>query len=211
MPLAGRKRQKLPEIPASELSEQQRAIYELARKNLSNKEIAGKLGIEARNVALQLSRIRKKAEDLGYTYKIEPGAEHAQNTGLSPAQELKDKIKNDPGFISLMYQRYGTGQEQTKENRFQLAAAGGAQRELFKERAKHLKAIIYGGQNSEEKILLRLSGQQRKQLRRFFSQNKITPIQTFWDDESAVYKVTFQEFKEIQRQLEFKETGEGKG
>jgi len=109
-----------------------------------------------------------------------------------------------------MYQRYGTDQKQPKENRFQLTAAGGAQRELFKERAKHLKTVVHGSKISEENILLKLSKQQRNQLKHYLSQNKITPLETFWDDDSAVYKVTYHEFKEIQKQLKYKDINERK-
>jgi len=179
----------------------------MAQNNLSNKKIAQKLGIETRNVALQLSRMRKKAKQLEFTYKIQPGAEHAQNSGPTPVQELKEKLQNDPGFISLMYQRYGTEDEPSKESSFQLVAAGGDQQKLFKIRAKHLKTLAQGSGNSEEKILLKLSREQRRHLKHFLSLNKMTPMETFWDDSGAIYKVTPHQLKEIQKKLQMETDG----
>ena len=188
----------------------------MAQNNLSNKKIAQKLGIETRNVALQLSRMRKKAKQLEFTYKIQPGAEHAQNSGPTPVQELKEKLQNDPGFISLMYQRYGTEDEPSKESSFQLVAAGGDRHKLFKIRAKHLKTLAQGSGNSEGKTLIKLSKEQRKHLKHFLSPNRMIPTETFLDDGGAIYKVTQYQLKEIQKQLQMEIDGkdritDGKG
>lgn len=97
-------------IPENMLSNQQKQIYELCCQGFSNKDISRILNLKQKTVATQLSRIRKKAAGLDFTYKIEPGAEHAccQVKQNSPASELKKKIRDDPGFFRLMYLKYAT-------------------------------------------------------------------------------------------------------
>lgn len=193
----------IPDIPINKLSQQQKAIYLLAKQNIGNKEIAHILGLEPRNVAMQLSRIRKKAENLPITYKIEPGAEHTQKSVPSPLQELKGIVQNDPGYVSLMYQRYGTNRRPLKERRSQLAAAGKESGYLYKERAKAIRTLSVASKYGEEFFLLKLTREQVRQLKGFFSQRGLKPIDNFWEDGSSLYKIHLVDFIEIRKLLEY--------
>lgn len=193
---------KIPELPISELSEQQKSIYELARQRISNKEISERLGLDPRHVSNQLSRIRKKAKKLDFTYKIEPGAEPAYDTKASPLQELQNVINNDPGYVSLIYQRYGTECKSANEVRSQLAAAGIQNGQLYKQRAKHLRTLVCSAKNSNETVLLKLNKNHLKKVKGFLTSKDLTVVDRFWDDESVVCKVTMQKLHEIKMHLE---------
>lgn len=192
---------KIPELPVSVLSEQQKSIYDLARQGISNKEISKRLGLDPRHVSNQLSRIRKKAKEINFTYKIEPGAEHTQNTKASPLQELQNVIKNDPGYVSLIYQRYGTESKLSREVRSQSAASGLENRQLYKQRAKHLRTLVFSNKNSSETVLLKLNTLHLKKLRGFIAIRELTVVDRFWDDESIVCKVTRQKLHDLETHL----------
>lgn len=191
-------------IPEGILSPQQKQIYKLHCQGLSNKEIAGKLNLDQRSVATQLSRIRKKAANLALTYKIEPGAEHAkypvqQN---STAGELLKKIQDDPGFFKLMFNRYATNEESARENRYRLASTGQDSALLFNARAKQIKTIAASGSClNRDKAVVKIGKKARYVLREFFQKQKIQPVQTYWDDGSAVYLVTLRDLEKMRQIL----------
>lgn len=191
-----RHRTEIPEIPEAALSAQQRSICRLAAANLSNREIGEKLGIDPRNVAVQLSRIRKKIENFGYTYKLEPGAEPDLNRAISPAQALKNRIHNDPGYIILLYQRYGTERDISKQDRSMLAAAE-KDADLNRGRLKRLKLMSCAGKKGEGTMLMKLSRETRKRLKRFSILKGNALIESYWDDGSAIYRVTRREYEQV--------------
>ncbi|HBV98559.1 MAG: hypothetical protein JL50_20985 [Peptococcaceae bacterium BICA1-7] len=191
-----RHRTEIPDIPETALSAQQKSIYRLAAANLNNKEIGDKLGIDPRNVAVQLSRIRKKMKNLGYTYKLEPRAEPDQNREVSPAQALKNRIHNDPGYIILLYQRYGTGSDISKQDRSMLAAVE-KDSALSRGRLKRLKLMSCAGKKGEGSVLMKLSRENRDRLKRFSALKGNAIIESYWDDGSAIYKVTRREFEQV--------------
>ncbi len=196
--------QRDPLIPYCMLSNQQKQIYELHNNGYSNKQIAIELNIEQRSVATQLSRIRKKAVKLPITYKIEPGAEHVHNSvqKSSTASELKKKIRDDPGFFKLMFNRYATNDDFSKENRCQLASLGQASSLLYKQRTKHIKFMeLSGSCSGHDKYIVKFEKKARNILHEYLYKQKIHPIQTFWDDGSAVYLVTSRELEKIKQLL----------
>jgi len=199
-----KKRQKIPLTPQEILSDHQKQIYNLYCQGLSNKEIALKLNLEQRSVATQLSRIRKKAENLSFTYKIEPGAEHAQLPVQqdSPADELKKKIRDDPGFFKLIFDRYTSNEESTDENRYRLASAGRDPALLLTTRAKNIKIMAASGKDADSsKIVVKMDKKTRKVLKDYLQKQQILPVQTYWDDGSAVYLVTSNDLKKMQQLL----------
>lgn len=192
---------KLLLLPYEILSSQQKEIYKLYRQGLSNKEIAAKLNLEQRTVSTQLSRMRKKAANLSYTYKIEPGAEHACLTARqdSPANQLKKKIREDPGFFTLMYERYASEDKPAKENRLRLAAAGQESKLLSSGRAMKIKILAATGKDgNSSKIAIKMDKENRALLRDYLQRQKIRPVQTYWDDKSAVFLVSPRDAKKIQ-------------
>ena len=195
---------KLLLVPQEILSAQQKQIYELYKHGFSNKQIASKLNLEQRSVATQLSRIRKKAANLPLTYKIEPGAEHVQYPVQqnSTAGELKKKIQDDPGFFKLMFNRYATNDEFPKENRYQLASTGQDAGLLFTARAKYIKCMVLSGNTiGHDNIVVKIEKKARQLLREYLHKQKIRPVQTHWDDGSAVYLVTSSDFERMQQLL----------
>jgi len=147
-------------IPQKILSKQQRQICKLLSQGLSNKEIAAKLNIEQRSVATQLSRTKMKISNLDYTYKIKTGAEHAQYLLLpsSPADELKKRIKEDPGFFTLMFNKYASNEEPPDENKYRLASSSACSSTLLhKNRAKQMKIMAAcGGCSNCDKIAVKI-------------------------------------------------------
>jgi DNA-binding CsgD family transcriptional regulator len=197
------KLEQIPLIPQDILSVQQKQIYKLYCQGLSNKKIAEELNLEQRSVATQLSRIRKKAANLGFTYKIEQGAEYAQYQVQqdSPADELKKKIQNDPGFFKLMFNRYGKNENSQKENSYRFASTGQDTALLLTVRAKQVKTIVVSSKGSSlGRIAVKMGKDARKVLGDYLYKQKIKPLQTYWDDGSAVYLVTPGDFKKMQQQ-----------
>ncbi len=191
-------------VPREILSAQQKQIYELYKHGLSNKQIAVKLNLEQRSIATQLSRIRKKAAKLPLTYKIEPGAEHVQYSARqnSTAGELKKRIRDDPGFFQLMFNRYATNDGFPKENKYQLASIGQSSALLFSERAKRIKIMELSASYSRHDIFaVKIEKKVRLALKEYLHKQKISPIQTFWDDGSAIYLVTSRDLEQIQQLL----------
>lgn len=192
-------------VPLEVLSAQQKQIYKLHSDGFSNKDIAGKLNIEQRSVAAQLSRIRKKAAALDYTYKIKPGAESDGKWILpnSPADELKKKIQEDPGFFSLMFNRYAVEQEPVNENKFQLASAIQDSVLLTAHRIKKIKTIAASGCCSRhDQIAVKLDQESRHKLSKYLQNQKLRPAQMFWDDGSAIYLMTTRELENIRNILD---------
>lgn len=159
--MAGRPSISLPPVPLMLLSRQQAEIYRLARLGLSNREIAIRLDLRESQVATQLSRIRRKAAQMKFTYKSLPGAEHAlgaEKNGAdrkcaaarpgSPAYELKQKMETDPGFFQLMRRRYGSDLEDRGSEEFFLTASLGIDRALRRARAACIKIQTVGGGGS---------------------------------------------------------------
>ncbi|MDD4169652.1 MAG: sigma-70 region 4 domain-containing protein [Desulfotomaculaceae bacterium] len=192
-------------IPLEILSAQQKQIYKMHDHGLSNKEIAEKLNIEQRAVATQLSRIRKKGANLNYTYKIEPVAEYARNPALqqnSPANQLKKKIRDDPGFFKLMYNKYATEEESPNKNKYMLASATQDSLLLFNARAKQIKMLAASGScSSHDKVVVKIDKKSRKLLREYLMKQEMRPVQSYWDDGSAVYLVTLYELENMQNIL----------
>jgi len=196
----------IPLIPQEVLSTQQKQIYKLYCQGVSNKDIALKLKIEQRTVATQLSRIRKKAANIDFTYKIKQGAEpvklHAQQD--SPAFELIQKIQNDPGFFELMFNKYATNEESSKENKYRLAPVGQNSSLLFTTRARQIKMMaLTGTVLSNGKVVVKIEKKNRRALAEYFQKQKIQPVQTYWDDGSALYMVTYCELKNIEQLLNY--------
>lgn len=201
--IKGCMRKEIPPTPQEALSNQQKKIFTLYQQGLSNKEIALKLNLNPKTVASQLSRIRRKGANLTYTYKIEPGAEHVLNSTQkdSPSSELKKKIRNDPGFFSLMYNRYTTNKEASSETKYQTAAAGNDPVLLLNNRSKSIKILTRSGKIlNHEKAVMKMDKNAWWLLRSYLQTQKIRPVQTFWDDGSAVYLVSPREVK-IMKQL----------
>lgn len=193
------KSKEIGQLPQNILSERQKQIYALYRQGLSNKEIAENLGISPRVVATQLSRIRKKAARLDFTYKMEPGAEHALMPDTeSPAEQLKKKIRDDPGFFKLMFEMYASNKESVSENRYRLASAGLDPARLSTIRAKQIKVLTASGKDSGSgKIVVKMGKKNRQALSKFLHKQKIQPMQTYWDDGSAVYLVSPSDAKKM--------------
>jgi len=195
---------KIPLVPLEMLSTQQKQIYELYCQGLSNKEIAAKLNLEQKPVATQLTRIRKKAVNLPFTYKFDHGAEHAQYSEqqVSPSDELKKRIQDDPGFFKLMFNRYAVNGTYPNENRYQLASAGQDSGLLFTARAKHVKTMAITGKGlCNGKVVVKMEKTSRQVLGDYLQIQKIQPVQTFWDDGSAIYLVTPRDIKKMQQLL----------
>lgn len=192
---------KVPLIPRQLLSKQQQEIYELHCWGLSNKEIAVRLNLEPGVVSTQLSRMRKKAEKLSFTYKIEPGAEHAQNSKHqdSPAEKLKKTIRDDPGFFKLMFNRYASDRAPRDENSYRLASSGLDLKLLFKARSRHYNILAATGKGLK---VIKLKKEDQKLLGVFLNTKKISPVQIYWDDGTAVYLVTTNAVKKIKQLYE---------
>ncbi len=190
-------------IPQEILSKQQKQICQLLSQGLSNKEIAAKLNIEQRSVATQLSRIKKKVSNLGYTYKIETGAEHAQYflPPSSPADELKKRIKEDPGFFTLMFNKYASNEEPPDVNKCLLVSSIVCSSTLLhNNRAKQMKIIAAcGGCSSCDKIAVKIEKKARIELREYLQKQQIRPLQINWDDGSAVYLIKPRHIKRLQQ------------
>lgn len=194
----------IPLMPPEILSDRQMQIYQLYCRGMANKEIARKLSLDPRVVATQLSRIKKKAANLNFTYKIEPGAEyaHLQHQLNSPAEQLKKKFREDPGFFSLMFDRYASNDEPAGENRFRLASAGFNPELLSSARARRLKIIAISGRNSGKATLaVKIDRKDRQVLKHFLEENKIRPVETYWDDGSAIYLLSPRDLRKIQQLL----------
>ena len=189
--------------PQDILSKQQKQIYRLLCQGLSNKEIAVKLKIEPRSVATQLSRIKKKVSNLGYTYKIETGAEHVQYSlpTSSPADELKKRIRDDPGFFKLMFKKYASNEETQNENVYRLASSSPCSSTLLhNNRAKQIKIMAAcGGCSSCDKIAARIEKPERIRLREYLQKQQIRPLHINWDDGSAVYLIKPRHIKRLQQ------------
>lgn len=189
--------------PQDILSKQQKQIYRLLCQGLSNKEIAVKLNIEPRSVATQLSRIKKKVSNLGYTYKIEAGAEHDQYSlpPISPAEELKKRIKDDSGFFKLMFNKYASNEETQNENVYRLASSSPCSSTLLhNNRAKQIKIMAAcGGCSSCDKIAARIEKTERIRLREYLQKLQIRPLHINWDDGSAVYLIGSKYVKRLQQ------------
>ncbi|MDD3653309.1 MAG: sigma-70 region 4 domain-containing protein [Desulfotomaculaceae bacterium] len=191
-------------IPQEILSTQQKQIYIMHSQGLSNKKVAENLNIEPRAVATQLSRIRKKAAKLKHTYKIEPRTEYAQNPAMrnSPADQLKKKIRDDPGFFKLMFQKYATEDESLNKNKYMLASATQDPALLFNTRVKQIKAIVASGScSSHDKVVIKIDKRARQMLREYLIKEQIRPLQSYWDDGSAVYQVTISELENMKHIL----------
>lgn len=189
-------------LPQGKLSAQQKQIYQLYCEGLSNKDIAAKLAIEQRAVATQLFRIRKKAANLNHTYKIEPGAEHAlaQEPKDYTASELKKKLRADPGFFKLMFNRYATNEEAKDEDRYQLASTGRDSSLLFSSRAKML--TVLGNSKNRDMLVVKIDKKVRQVLKEYFQKQKIRPLEIYWDDGSAIYLVTERDIKIMKHLLD---------
>jgi DNA-binding CsgD family transcriptional regulator len=193
-------------IPKGELSAQQKQIYQLYSGGFSNKDIAAKLGIEQRAVATQLLRIRRKAANLNHTYKIEPGAEHAseQSSKEYTANELKKKLREDPGFFKLMFSRYATNKEVKNENRYQLASTGKDSSLLFSSRVKTL--TILGNSKNRDMLVVKIAKKDRQELKDYFQKQKIRPLEVYWDDGSGVYLVSERDLEAMKQFLDTSNT-----
>jgi DNA-binding CsgD family transcriptional regulator len=193
-------------IPKGQLSAQQKQIYQLYCEGLSNKDIAAKLDIEQRAVATQLLRIRRKAANLNHTYKIEPGAEHAseQSSKEYTANELKKKLREDPGFFKLMFSRYATNEEVKNENRYQLASTGKDSSLLFSSRVKTL--TVLGNSKNRDMLVVKIGKKDRQELKDYFQKQKIRPMEVHWDDGSGVYLVTERDLEAMKQFLDTSNT-----
>lgn len=188
--------------PQEILSKQQKQIYELLCQGLTNNEIAVKLNIAQRSVATQLSRIKKKVFDLDYTYKIKTGAEHAQYLlpQISPADELKKRIKEDPGFFKLLFNRYASNEGLPDENKYRLASSACNSTLLHNNRAKQMKIMAArGGCSSADKIAVKIEIKARIELREYLQKQQIRPLQINWEDGSAVYLIKPRHAKKLQQ------------
>ncbi len=193
----------VPLIAHASLSPQQKQIYNLYCQGVSNKEISVILNIDQRAVATQLSRFRKKSVKLSLsslTYKIIPGAELVQNQTKNDfiADGLKKKIRDDPGYFKLMFNRYATNDESRGENRYRLASAGQDAKLLFNARAKHIKAMGKNGNSlGHDKFIIKIRKEDRQIARDYLDKQKLRPLQIYWDDGSAVYLVTKRDMERI--------------
>jgi predicted DNA-binding protein YlxM (UPF0122 family) len=209
--MSGRPSKILTEIHPNILSKQQMQIHQLAKQGYSNKEIAIQLNIKQNNVSTQLSRIRAKVSKLKFIYKVDSEAVQVSNKNwpCSPADELKKKIETDPGFIKMMRIRYGTNEEQSEEDKLRIASAGGEQKMLFFTRGRHIKMHSLAGKSKSmenplsysqsDKVVLKLTKEQRKLVKDYLCCKGIKPFETFWDDGTAYYLVSVSDLKNIKQ------------
>jgi len=210
--MAGRKAHLLPDIDLKKITPQQAEIYKMAGAGLTYTEIARKLGVKVGQVTSQVCRIKKKAWTIANAYKRQEGAEHVQKQVIdarknvaSPAEELKQLLKHDPGFIRLMRLKYGGEEKMETENLVKSAALTNG-KFIRTSRARSIKMLSASGKNN--KIVVKLTPEQRKRVELFLKEKNISPLEVFWDDKSSVYIIDIKEWPGLKKA--FKESNREK-
>lgn len=90
----------LPELDPTDLSEQQRKIYQLAREGKTQQEIARELGTSYQNVKYQLNRMRNKVSKKGDRKPEGLSLTSEQSEGLS---EILEELEGKTGEVAREY------------------------------------------------------------------------------------------------------------